>query len=342
MKVVNFAQRTPEWLAWRKTGATASAAAVLLNISPYKTYWRLWAEKTGRAIEEDLTNNPHVQRGIANEDKGRRVAERVIDDGFLLPVCAESTKHPFIKASLDGLTESNVPVEVKCPCEKQWNDVDDLGLDSEGYIMYSPQVQQQIYVTDADYGWLLFYNPADDGTYRLFKVLRDDKLIDEIVELSTQFISFVERDKEPLLDPERDVFIPKSDVASEWEIHATDYRQMNQLINGYKEKIAQLEEKCSESKNSMISIMGTFCRGDYAGVALTRYEKKGSIDYKNLIADLLPGVDEVVLEKYRKKPSIQSRVTVTDKMMPKNIVDIDVQAQLKHISDGKLTPALYF
>ncbi len=54
MKIVNLSQREEDWLDWRRQGVTATDAAILLNRSPYKTRWRLWAEKTGYAREVDL------------------------------------------------------------------------------------------------------------------------------------------------------------------------------------------------------------------------------------------------------------------------------------------------
>lgn len=53
MKIVNLSQREEDWLDWRRQGVTATDAAILLNRSPYKTRWRLWAEKTG--YPDDLT-----------------------------------------------------------------------------------------------------------------------------------------------------------------------------------------------------------------------------------------------------------------------------------------------
>ncbi len=47
MKIVDVVQRTPEWERWRAQGVTASEAAIVLGRSPYKTPWRLWAERTG-------------------------------------------------------------------------------------------------------------------------------------------------------------------------------------------------------------------------------------------------------------------------------------------------------
>lgn len=53
MKIVDLTQRSPEWLRWRAQGVTASEAAVVLDRSPYKTPWRLWAERTGLARKPD-------------------------------------------------------------------------------------------------------------------------------------------------------------------------------------------------------------------------------------------------------------------------------------------------
>ena len=41
-------QRSPEWFALRKLGITATEAAVIAGLSPYKTPYQLWAEKIGK------------------------------------------------------------------------------------------------------------------------------------------------------------------------------------------------------------------------------------------------------------------------------------------------------
>ena len=53
MKITDVIQRTPPWERWRAQGVTASEAAIVLGRSPYKTLWRLWAERTGLAREAD-------------------------------------------------------------------------------------------------------------------------------------------------------------------------------------------------------------------------------------------------------------------------------------------------
>ena len=37
MKIIDVAQRSPEWLRWRSGGVTASEAAVVVGRSPYQT-----------------------------------------------------------------------------------------------------------------------------------------------------------------------------------------------------------------------------------------------------------------------------------------------------------------
>ncbi|MEA1053321.1 YqaJ viral recombinase family protein [Lamprobacter modestohalophilus] len=61
MKLIDVAQRSDAWQAWRAQGITASETPVILGHSPYKTPWRLWAERTGLARTADLSNNnPHA------------------------------------------------------------------------------------------------------------------------------------------------------------------------------------------------------------------------------------------------------------------------------------------
>lgn len=56
MKVIDLVQRSLEWHQWRKSGVTASESPILMG-SPYKTPWRLWAEKRGLILEADLSGN---------------------------------------------------------------------------------------------------------------------------------------------------------------------------------------------------------------------------------------------------------------------------------------------
>lgn len=88
MKLVNQNQGSASWLQWRNAGVTASDMPIIMGLSPYKTVFQLWLEKTGRANPPDLSGNPHVQRGHALEDVARQVAEDHLGE-IILPACGE-------------------------------------------------------------------------------------------------------------------------------------------------------------------------------------------------------------------------------------------------------------
>ncbi len=75
MKFINLQQRSLEWLAWRSQGITATEIAVVMNKSPYKSPWRLWCEKVGKALPPNLDNNPLVKYGQEHEDQARQLFE---------------------------------------------------------------------------------------------------------------------------------------------------------------------------------------------------------------------------------------------------------------------------
>jgi len=341
MKIINLPQRSLGWHKWRKSGCSASAAIVILERCPYKTLWRMWAEKTGKAVEEDLSKNPNVMRGFRLEGRARQCCERAIGEDFLLPVCAQSDENPRLLASFDGLTEDNIPAELKCPAENNYESVVKDGEASETYQLYYPQVQQQIYVAGAQYGWLLFYSPEDNGDHKLFKVARDDDLLSDLVSRVESFWDKVQKNQPPPLDPKRDLFIPSGAEADNWIYNATDYRLLDQQIKGLEEKIKELKGKRNISLEAMQNMMGNFYKADFAGVNITRFEKQGAVDYGRLLSEHLPSVTNEDLENYRKDGTTQCRVTVTNQAMPRNIVDLEVRKALSDVDDGVLK-SMYF
>ena len=118
MKVINVSQRSDAWRVWRAQGMSASEAAIIMGRSPYKTPWRLWSEKTGLVLEQALDNNPLIRVGIEDEAKALQHFEEQ-HAVLLLPLCGESERYPLLRASFDGLSESNEPVEIKCPHESR-------------------------------------------------------------------------------------------------------------------------------------------------------------------------------------------------------------------------------
>lgn len=305
MKVIDLAQRTPEWHRWRKSGVTASDACVLMG-SPYKTPWRLWCEKRGLVLEDDLSSNPHVQRGIRDEPIARRRYEERHGE-LLLPLCAESSDLPILRASFDGLTNDGRPVEIKAPYEKGFVDALKMGTQSALFQRYYAQVQAQIFVAEADGGVLSMICGED---HLDLPVPRDDVIINDIVERAKVFWNSIETGKEPSLDPERDIFQPKGDEERQWIQLANEYRRFECRKLALSNELKSLEGPIAKVEERLLDLMGDFLVADAAGLRVSRYLQQGSIDYKSALQALLPELIEDSLVAYRRKPSERVRWTL--------------------------------
>ena len=308
MNIIDLSQRTPEWHAWRREGVSASETATILGYSPYKTPWRLWAELTGKVLPEDLSHNPNVQRGIALEDEARADFESW-HGAIVIPMCAESSEHPEIRASFDGIDDEGRPVEIKVPSARTFEDVMALGEESQAYKLYFWQVQVQMYVADAPSAFLVFYQGP--GVFREFEVTRDDVgLQTVIVPALLDFWQSVEDGKEPPLDPERDIYIPQGEDLLAWTEKAGKYRKVAADKAKLDAQVKKLKAELDGIEEELVAMMGDFLLAEAAGVKVTRFAKRGSVDYKAALAVLQPDLEEAVLEAYRRPPSEEVRVTV--------------------------------
>jgi putative phage-type endonuclease len=311
MKTVDIAQRSPEWLRWRAQGITASAAAVLMGISPYQTPWRLWAEITGLARPADLSGNPCVQRGIALEDAARRDFEDR-HDAMVLPVCGESDDHPEIRASFDGIDDDGNPVEFKVPAPKTYAEVAALGRESPAYRLYWAQVQAQMYVAGAPKGWLVFYQGPGEVTE--FEIERDDTfLLDPehgLVRVALDFFEAVQKKKEPPKDPMRDIYIPAGEALETWTAKAGEYRDLAAEKQRLDVLVKEQKEAMEAIEDELVAMMGGFLSANTAGLEVTRYHQRGSIDYQAALLALVPDVKLDALESCRRASSERVKVTV--------------------------------
>jgi len=109
--IVNIEQGTTEWLDWRMQGIGASDAPAIMGENPWKTPKRLLKEKLEGS---NLRPNEAMKRGITLEPEARRSYEQKV--GVQVPpICIQSNKYSWLRASLDGLSEDgNLIVEIKC------------------------------------------------------------------------------------------------------------------------------------------------------------------------------------------------------------------------------------
>lgn len=335
MHIINLDQRTDAWKAWRNQGVTATDSTVILGASPYKTPWRLWAEKVGKILPPDLSKNPNVQRGVALEEEARLLFQNK-HLTCVMPACAECDVDSIFRASFDGLTPLNEPVEFKCPGEKVLMEVRTEGLKAKTVQMYSVQVQHQMLVSGSNRGWLVFY---DSTTKELieFEIQRDETIIKRLLAEGRKFYECVTKKIEPPKDPLRDAFLPaEGEERMRWIAAARDFAQADREIEALQARINQLTVSRDEAKEKLIGMMGNNALADFAGVSLTRSAVKGRVDYAKLLEKVVgrePTEEEI--ESVRNKPTERWYVKRVDRDLPKDAVDDDLEKSLNKCDVGE-------
>jgi len=309
MNVIDLPQRTPAWLAWRAGGVSASDVAILLGRSPYKTPWRLWAEKTGLVrLEAELSSDWFRTKGTGGEDAVRWAFEQQ-HDTLLLPLCGESEEQPLIRASFDGIDDDGRPVELKVSCQQVYTEVLNLGRESTAFKLYYPQVQTQLYVSGQTLGWLVFY--SGPGAMVEFAVERDETFIAEtLVPGCLGFWDQIQNKQEPPRDPERDLYTPNATDVDTWTLRAAQYREATAAKGALDQQVKTLKARMEVIEEALVAMMGDFLLAETAGIKVLRYSQRGLIGYKDALAERVPDLDPAVLETYRGAPSARVKVTV--------------------------------
>jgi putative phage-type endonuclease len=309
MKVIDLPQRTPAWLAWRAGGISASDVAILLGLSPYKTPWRLWAEKTGLVRSEaERSSDWFRNKGSGGEDAVRAAFEEK-HDTLLLALCGESEEQPLIRASFDGIDDDGRPVELKVSCQKVYTEVLNLGRESPAFKLYYPQVQTQLYVSGQTLGWLVFY--YGPGAMVEFAVERDEVFIAQtLIPGCLNFWEHIQKKKEPPRDVERDLFTPEGDDLTRWTAMAGEYREAAAAKARLDAQVKVLKAKMEVLEETFVAMMGDYLVAETAGIKVLKYQQRGLIGYKDAIVALFPELDTAALEPYRGATSDRVKITV--------------------------------
>lgn len=314
MILADYVQGSDEWLEWRSQGVTATDIPVILGLSPYKTVWQLWAEKVGRLNTADLSRNPNVIRGNKLEDKARQLAEKHCNE-ILLPICGEYGDWPTLRASFDGLDGNNIPHEFKAPAQSTWDEILLNGENSAAYKLYESQVHAQCVVAGVSSGKLMFFIEDDtpEGKSKTFDIELTDAMKKQIVAKAQWFWTLVTTETPPPKDPERDCFIPEEgEQRFLWEAQADAWRQNQTIVKKLKAELELLAKAQKEIQSEMTKLMGEFKTSDVGGVKISRFTKKGSIDYSTFLKEWFPRLNIEELEKYRKAPRHEVRFTLSE------------------------------
>lgn len=277
-------QNTPEWLEFRRKKIGASDAPVIMEVSPWKTPYQLWLEKTGTS---NSSTTPHQQRGHDLEETARQVFEK--RTGMIMfPKVMLHPSFDWMMASLDGIDiDGKSIVEIKCPGQT------DHEIAKEGKIpeKYFPQLQHQLAVTGLE---MAFYFSFDGSEGIILEVEKDDAFIDKMLDREKTFWKCMSTLTPPAMN-QRD-FVNRED--KEW----TETTQKWLNIHGQLETLEEEEKKLRETLIQMAggqNVMG----GD---VRLTRSLRKGNVNYAQI-----PELQNIDLEKYRKEPIEVWRLAAT-------------------------------
>jgi putative phage-type endonuclease len=285
--------KSSEWVEKRRKRIGGSEVASILGISPYRSAYDLWMEKTGKKEPEDLSNLPHIIRGHLGEETCRMIIEQEMLKAFRPKMWNHPTLE-YIGASDDGWNiDDNILLEIKCMGKANH------ARAAAGEIPphYACQCQYNLYVSQAVKCLFISFRP-EDGTKHVIEVFPDPKEQERIVAAVSNFwLNNVLKDIPP----------PIADG---------DYREvkdeaLQKTIQEFKDLHAQskiIEAKIEECKSRLRPYVSVHHAVVCSGVKLLLTTQQGRIDYKRYAAD--GKVSNETLEKYRGKPVESFRVFI--------------------------------
>lgn len=277
-------QGTKDWLEFRKGKVTATKAAIIMGESPYQTPYQLFQEELGLSSPKE--SSPHMKKGLQIEDEAREWMKGNVGIDFF-PDVVQHPKNAKFMASLDGISADR-----KCIIEIKNNNIEFHEQAKSGNIplFHIMQINWQIYCSDA---WVAFYVSYRKDDRFCVEVVRDDELINRMVEQANNFLLMVENLTPP----------PLTDKDYQPLYHET-YRKYIKEYNEYNELALHYRKLADECKEKFIKQCGhKSSMGD--GWKLTKYSVKGAVDYKRI-----PELVGVNLDQYRKPDTESYRLTL--------------------------------
>ena len=183
--IVELEQGTDEWREWRHKGIGASDAPAIMGENRFKSAAQLLQEKRGPARES--VQNEAMVLGTQLEPEARR--RYIAKTGRVVsPVCLQSTRHDWLRASLDGFSiNHDAVVEIKCGQSVYRRASQSRSVPE----YYYGQMQHILAVTDLDLLDFWCYWPG--CAELLLPVERDDAYIERLLNRELEFWSQVQR-----------------------------------------------------------------------------------------------------------------------------------------------------
>lgn len=183
---VDLEQGTREWLEWRHNGIGASDASTIMGQNRFSSAAALLKEKRDPVRDSFQNEAMALGRRLEPEARKRYIAETGKD---VRPVCLQSTRYDWLRASLDGLTvDHDAVVEIKCGRSAYWSTARSGSVPT----YYYGQLQHIMAITGLDS--LDFWCYWPDNPEILLPVERDDDYIEVLLSKELKFWNDVQRD----------------------------------------------------------------------------------------------------------------------------------------------------
>ncbi len=240
-------QKSEEWLDWRKKGIGSSDAPIIMGVSPWKTPFELWEEKTGR-VQPEQTSNWAQERGNELEPVARAKFE-IEYDMEMSPALCQHEEYPQLRASMDGWNPKyKVGLEIKFLGANDFKLAKEQGVIPEKYF---PQIQHQFLVTGAEkiyfYGYYVDKGAENhNGISVCVPVLPDHEYIKK---LAIEELGFFRRMQENIPPP----FVEK-------DFKLLRVAGAKALADEYVEIMKTYEEKLKECKQKLFTMAGEMQR----------------------------------------------------------------------------------
>lgn len=182
-----------DWLEWRRCGIGSSDAAAIAGMSPWKSPFALWLEKTGQ-IRERVEESEAMRWGtllepVIADEVERRTELQIVDRQR----CIEDPYEPWRRATLDGIvvapSDRSQPLgnyEGKTTSALRWAFDWSAGMPDH----YQLQVQHALAVTAMPKAWVSCL--IGGQTLRVFEVERDEAAIELLLSMEREFWARVE------------------------------------------------------------------------------------------------------------------------------------------------------
>jgi len=261
-----------EWLTWRSKGIGASDAAAVAGASKYRSRYQVWLQKTGQCGPQEETEAMRWGRRLepllveAYEERTGIMIRRPS-----IQLRCEHANYSWMRATLDGINAEDAVIELKVAGLGTSRSLGEDGETDSLPVEWLLQVQHQLAVTGLSKADVVVFHPSLQ--LRIYPTVRDDDLIDALIESESEFWDLVCRQVPPTPETIGDYLDWAKRFGSKGSRIALDNDEAAEAateLRRIRADLKQLEQAESEAKYAIIRHLAGHEYGDLADGRIIR------------------------------------------------------------------------